>query len=72
VIFVALMGSLMTTVPATPGGVGVVEGTITVVLSKFLGIATATAAAVTLLDRVINFYSIVIFGFILYLVSKRK
>ncbi|CAA9311988.1 MAG: hypothetical protein AVDCRST_MAG93-5285, partial [uncultured Chloroflexia bacterium] len=28
--------------------------------------------AVALLDRVINYWSIVIFGFILFLVSKRK
>lgn len=72
VIFVALMGSLMTTVPATPGGLGVVESAITVVLSTILGVPSALAAAVTVLDRLINYYSIVVFGFILYLFSKRK
>ena len=30
------------------------------------------AVAVTFLDRTINFWSIVVFGFILYLFSKRK
>ncbi len=72
VIFVALMGSLMTTVPATPGGLGVVESAITVVLSSILGVGAAVAAAVTVLDRIINYYSIILFGFILYLFSKRK
>lgn len=72
VIFVALMGSLMTTVPATPGGLGVVESAITVVLSSILGVGVSVAAAVTVLDRIINFYSIIVFGFILYVFSKRK
>jgi uncharacterized membrane protein YbhN (UPF0104 family) len=30
------------------------------------------ALAVTFLDRAINFWSIVIFGLVLYIVSKRK
>lgn len=72
VIFVALMGSLLTTVPATPGGLGVVEGGITGVLSLLFRVATPLATAVTLLDRVINFWSIIVFGFVLYVFSKRK
>lgn len=73
VIFVALMGSLLTTVPATPGGLGIVEGGIIGVLrSGLFGVAPSVAVAVALLDRVINYWSIVFFGFILYLVSKRK
>lgn len=73
VIFVALMSSLLTTIPATPGGLGVVESAIIVVLrSSLFGISAAVASAVALLDRVINYWSIVIFGFVLYLVSKRK
>lgn len=73
VIFVALMGSLLTTVPATPGGLGLVEGGIIGVLrSALFGVPGAIATAVALLDRVINYWSIVIFGFVLYLFSKRK
>ncbi|HEX6290665.1 MAG TPA: lysylphosphatidylglycerol synthase transmembrane domain-containing protein [Herpetosiphonaceae bacterium] len=73
VIFVALMGSLLTTVPATPGGLGLVEGGIIGVLSSPLfGVPIAIASAVAVLDRVINYWSIVIFGFVLYLFSKRK
>ncbi len=73
VIFVALMGSLLTTVPATPGGLGIVEGGIIGVLrSGLFGVTATVAGAVALLDRLINYWSIVFFGFILYLVSKRK
>ncbi|ACL23091.1 MULTISPECIES: lysylphosphatidylglycerol synthase transmembrane domain-containing protein [Chloroflexus] len=71
IIFVALASSLLTALPITPAGLGVVEGTITVVLTLF-GIATSLGGAVTLLDRLINFWSIVVFGFILYLFSRRK
>ncbi|WP_298816578.1 lysylphosphatidylglycerol synthase transmembrane domain-containing protein [Chloroflexus sp.] len=71
IIFVALASSLLTALPITPAGLGVVEGTITVVLTLF-GIAASLGGAVTLLDRLINFWSIVVFGFILYLFSQRK
>lgn len=72
IIFVALASSLLTALPLTPAGLGVVEGTVTVVLIKFFAIEEHLAGAVTFLDRMINFWSIVIFGFILYIVSKRK
>jgi glycosyltransferase 2 family protein len=72
IIFVALASSLLTALPLTPGGLAVVEGTVTVVLTTFFGVEKNLSSAVTLLDRMINFWSIVIFGFILYLVSKRK
>jgi uncharacterized protein (TIRG00374 family) len=72
VIFVALMGSLLTTVPATPGGFGVVESGILVALNQLFKVALPVAGAVALLDRLINFWSIIFFGFILYLFSKRK
>lgn len=72
VIFVALMGSLLTTIPATPGGLGVVEGGVTGVLSALFRIAAPVAAAVAVLDRVINYWSIVVGGLVVYLFSKRK
>jgi uncharacterized protein (TIRG00374 family) len=73
IVFVALASSLLTTIPATPGGLGLVEGGIIgVLISPLFGIMKATAGAVALLDRVINYWSIVIFGLILFLVSKRK
>ena len=78
IIFVALASSLLTAIPLTPAGLGVVEGAVTAVLLALPVAAGAhpvsrdLAVAVTFLDRTINFWSIVIFGFILYLVSKRK
>jgi uncharacterized protein (TIRG00374 family) len=80
IIFVALASSLLTAIPFTPAGLGVVEGAITAVLVLFLPAATHAqsesshnlALAVTFLDRAINFWSIVFVGLILYFVSKRK
>lgn len=80
IVFVALASSLLTAIPFTPAGLGVVEGAITAVLVLFLPSSTALqsesshalALAVTFLDRAINFWSIVVFGLILYLISKRK
>ncbi|HJZ49935.1 MAG TPA: lysylphosphatidylglycerol synthase transmembrane domain-containing protein [Roseiflexaceae bacterium] len=78
IIFVALASSLLTAIPLTPAGLGVVEGAVTAVLLALPVAAGAhpvsrdLALAVTFLDRTINFWSIVVFGFILYLFSKRK
>ncbi len=72
IIFVALASSLLTALPLTPGGLAVVEGTITVVLTTFFNVEKNLSIAVTLLDRSINFWSIVVFGLVLYLFSKRK
>ncbi len=71
IIFVALASSLLTAIPLTPAGLGVVEGAVTAVLLALPVTPGATpvsrdlAVAVTFLDRTINFWSIVIFGFIL-------
>jgi uncharacterized protein (TIRG00374 family) len=72
IIFVALASSLLTALPLTPGGLAVVEGTVTAVLTTFFSVEKNLSIAVTLLDRSINFWSIVVFGFVLYLVSRRK
>jgi hypothetical protein len=80
IIFIALASSLLTAVPLTPAGLGLVEGTVTAVLVLFLPAATALQAesshslalAVTFLDRLVNFWSIIVFGLILYIVSKRR
>lgn len=71
IVFVALASSLLTALPVTPAGLGVVEGTITVVLTLF-GVDKNLGIAVTFLDRLINFWSIVVGGFFLYIFSKRK
>ena len=57
-------GQLAATLPITPGGLGVVEGSITVALVAFGGAETSTAYAV-LLYRVISFWMILVIGWLL-------
>ena len=65
-LVVALLGSLLTTVPFTPGGLGFTEAGL-VLLLGWLGLDASTAGAVTLLFRLINYWSIVVLGFALYI-----
>ncbi len=69
-IFLALGSSVITTLPLTPGGLGVVEAFIPTVL-VVLGIKFSTGVAVALLDRIISYLSIAVFGFILYVFSDK-
>ena len=69
-IFVALMSSMLTTLPITPAGLGVVEAAMIVVL-ELVGIGTAMATSIALMDRVITYWSLIVFGLILYLVRMR-
>ncbi len=68
-LVVALAASLLTAVPFTPAGLGFTEAGMIVMLG-WLGLDAPTATAVTLLFRVINYWSIVVFGFVLYLFSR--
>ena len=56
-------GQLAATLPITPGGLGVVEGSITVALVAFGGSETSTAYAV-LLYRLISFWFILVLGWL--------
>ena len=67
---VALIASLLTTVPFTPGGLGFTEAGM-VLLLQWLGLDALSAGATTLLFRAINYWSIVGFGSILYVFSAR-
>lgn len=71
VIFTALAGSLLSTIPFTPGGLGAVEGASVTILTTF-GVAAGMAGAVAIIDRAINYWSNIPVGAIVYLVSKRK
>jgi uncharacterized protein (TIRG00374 family) len=71
VIFIALLSSLITTIPATPGGAGLVEGAVTLSLGLFLK-DHQLAFSIALLDRLINYWSLILGGIVLYLLSKRK
>jgi glycosyltransferase 2 family protein len=65
----ALAASLLTTVPITPSGLGLTEAGLVVMLG-WLGLDVPAATGVTILFRIINYWSIVVFGFVLYLFSR--
>jgi hypothetical protein len=68
-VFVALIGSLLTAVPLSPAGLGIVEAGVVGVLHVAYGVPLPEATAIALLDRVISVFSIIIFGSIAYMVS---
>jgi glycosyltransferase 2 family protein len=70
--FVALTGSLLTAVPFTPAGIGVVETALVFVLTQVYGVPPTEALAITLVDRVISVLSIILFGSIAYSVSAKR
>jgi uncharacterized protein (TIRG00374 family) len=72
VVFVALVASLMTAVPLTPAGLGAVEGALFAVLTVVYGVPPAEAIAITLVDRAISYFSIILFGSLAYIVSRKR
>ncbi len=78
VLFTAIAASLLTSLPGTPAGLGVVEGVIIgiLVVAAHLGLAPGVdqsmATSVAILDRTISYWSLVVFGLVTYLVSKKK
>ena len=70
-LVVALAASLLSAVPITPAGLGFTEAGMVVMLG-WLGLDIATATAATLLFRVINYWSIVAFGFVLYVFGRDR
>ncbi|HET9521746.1 MAG TPA: lysylphosphatidylglycerol synthase transmembrane domain-containing protein [Candidatus Limnocylindrales bacterium] len=70
--FVALTGSLLTAVPLTPAGIGVVEAGVVGVLTIVYGVGQAEALAITLVDRAISVLSIIVFGSIAYSISSKR
>ncbi len=67
--FVALTGSLLTAVPLTPAGIGVVETGVIAVLTLVYGVPQTEALAITLVDRFISVVSVIGFGSIAYWLS---
>jgi glycosyltransferase 2 family protein len=70
--FVALTGSLLTAVPLTPAGIGVVEAGVVFVLTVVYQIDQSQALAIVLVDRVISVLSIIGFGSIAYWISPKR
>jgi len=70
-MFVALIGSLLTAVPFTPGGIGLVEGGMGLVLTTVFKVSSGHALAIVLVDRAISVFSIVVLGSIAYVISSK-
>jgi uncharacterized protein (TIRG00374 family) len=69
--FVALVASLLTAVPFTPAGLGIVEAGIVGLLTVVYHADPTEAAAIALVDRAISVLSVIILGFIAYLLSPK-
>ncbi len=70
-VFVALIGSLLTAVPLSPAGFGIVEAGVIGVLTVGYGVPLPEASAIALLDRLISVFSVIVFGSIAYLASDK-
>jgi hypothetical protein len=71
-ILVALMGALLTVIPFTPAGLGVVELGVGSVLVGVLGVDPVMAGSIILLDRVVAYWSLLAVGAGLYLRRTRR
>jgi uncharacterized protein (TIRG00374 family) len=78
VLFVALASALLTTLPITPAGLGFVESAIVgiLLLAASWGLAPGidenAAASVAILDRVISYWSLIVAGIVVYLITKKR
>jgi uncharacterized membrane protein YbhN (UPF0104 family) len=70
-LFVALAASLLTTIPLTPAGLGAVETGIVGVLG-LVDVPRNAAASVAVIDRVIGYWSVLLVGGVIYLISRKK
>src|SRR5699024_5253607 len=70
--FVALIGSLLTAVPLSPAGLGIVEAGLVGVLTLAYNIPATEAGAIALVDRTISVLSIIVLGAMAYAVSPKR
>ncbi len=70
-LFVALMAALLSTLPLTPAGLGVVEAGIVVVL-KLVDVNASLAGSIAFVDRLITFWGLLAVGLFLYLRRLRQ
>jgi uncharacterized protein (TIRG00374 family) len=69
--FVALIASLLTAVPFTPAGLGLVELGVAGILIGLYNVPQQDAAAIVLVDRAISVLSIIVLGSIAYVLSGK-
>lgn len=78
VVFISLAASLLTTLPVTPAGLGLVEsGVIAILLllnsiGTVQGISQSLASSTAILDRSISYLSLVVVGIVAYLIRRGK
>ena len=72
VVFISLANSILTVVPFTPGGLGLVEAGVVGLLLLVSPIDKETAVSVAILDRTISYWSLIGIGALLLVVGKRK
>ena len=65
-VLVALVAALLTTVPFTPGGVGLVQAGVATALVIVAGLSKTLAISIALLDGSISWGSLLIIGFIVF------
>ncbi|CAA9574319.1 MAG: UPF0104 membrane protein MJ1078 [uncultured Thermomicrobiales bacterium] len=70
-VFVALLSSLLTAIPFTPAGLGVVEAAMIVMLG-LADVDNSMATSIAILDRVIGYWSLVVVGLVLYARRVRR
>jgi len=71
IVCVVLAASLLTAVPLTPAGLGAVEVSIVFIL-RLVGIDSNIGASLALLDRLISYWSMILTGYIVYMLSERS
>jgi uncharacterized protein (TIRG00374 family) len=69
--FVALAASLLTAIPFTPAGLGIVELGVVGILTVIYGVDATNATAITLVDRAISVLSIIVLGSFAYVFSAK-
>ena len=65
-LLVALVAALLTTVPFTPGGLGLVEAGMVGVLATVANVPRSAGVSITVLDRSISYGAVVVVGFVFF------
>ena len=68
-LLIALVAALLTTVPFLPGGLGLVEAGMIGVLITVGSVTNSAAVSITLLDRSISYGSLIVIGFVIFIVT---
>jgi uncharacterized protein (TIRG00374 family) len=71
IAFTAMAGALLSVIPLTPAGLGLVEAGVIGLLTAAFGLPPQAAAAIALLDRAISTYSVIVLGGVLYVLSPK-